>query len=150
MSKKVKYLKRTGIFLLITGTLLFLYRPTINTTTFNILGSFMLCVGGSLCWHSRQYAAKAVAKRIIKWTGIFFIITGTPLYVYRSTALKINTLGAVMLLVGAFLYWRSRQYAAEAVAKRIISDSKPDVLYLRGFGTAHLFRRRLWVFFLVG
>ena len=95
----------------------------------------MLLVGGFLCWQSRQYAGKAVANRIIKWTGIFLFITGTPLYVYRSTAYKINTLGALMLLVGAFLYWRSRQYTAKEVAKRVITDLKPDVLYLRGFGT---------------
>ena len=76
----------------------------------------MLLVGGFLCGRSRQYAAKEVARRIIKWTGIFLFITGTPLYVYGSTAYKINTLGALMLIIGAFLYWRSRQYAAEAVA----------------------------------
>ena len=136
MTKTIKYLKWTGIFLLIRGTPLFAYRSTAyNTTIFNILGALMLLVGGFLCWHSRQYAAKAVGKRIIKWTGIFLFITGTPLYVYRSTAYKINILGALMLLVGAFLYWRSRQYAAEAVANRIISDSTPNVLYLRGFAT---------------
>ncbi len=76
--------------------------------------------------------------KYLKWTGIFLLITGTPLFAYRSTAYNttiFNILGSLMLLVGAFLYWRSRQYAAEAVANRIISDSKPDVLYLRGFGT---------------
>jgi hypothetical protein len=40
-----------------------------------------------------------------------------------------------LTFVGAFLYWRGRQYAAKAVAERVISDSKPDVLYLRAFGT---------------
>jgi hypothetical protein len=40
-----------------------------------------------------------------------------------------------MLFVGGFLCSHSRRYAAKAVAKRIFSDSKPDVLYLRGFGT---------------
>ena len=40
-----------------------------------------------------------------------------------------------MMLVGAFLYWRCRQYADKAVAEKVISDSKTDVLYLRGFGT---------------
>jgi hypothetical protein len=37
-----------------------------------------------------------------------------------------------MLVVGAFLYWRSRQYDAP-VGERVISDSKPNVLYLRSF-----------------
>ena len=40
-----------------------------------------------------------------------------------------------MLLTGAFLYWRGRQYAARAKAQEIISDGKPDVLYLRTFRT---------------
>ena len=39
----------------------------------------------------------------------------------------------VLLPGGAFLIWRGRQYAAQASAKRIISDSKPHLLYLRAF-----------------
>ena len=34
---------------------------------------------------------------------------------------------------GTFLFWRGRQYAAKADAERIITDSDPDVLYLRTF-----------------
>ena len=38
-----------------------------------------------------------------------------------------------MFLCGAFLFWRGRQYAAKADAERIVTDSTPDVLYLRAF-----------------
>jgi hypothetical protein len=73
--------------------------------------------------------------KYFKWTGIFLLITGTPMFVYQSKANTIKILGALMLLVGTFLYWRSRQYADKEVAKRVISDSKPHALYLRSFGT---------------
>jgi hypothetical protein len=78
----------------------------------------------------------------LKWTGIFLLITGTLLFAYRAIAHHIiifNTSGQLITLVGALLYWRSRQYAAKEVAKRVISDSKPDVLYLRSFGTDRSF-----------
>jgi len=39
----------------------------------------------------------------------------------------------LLLLGGAFCYWRGRQYAARMSATTIITDSKPDVLYLRAF-----------------
>jgi hypothetical protein len=42
-------------------------------------------------------------------------------------------LGLLMTFVGAFLIWRGRQYAAKAAAERIVTDSNPDVLYLRAF-----------------
>jgi len=84
--------------------------------------------------------------KLLKRTGIFLLITGTlslfaDQFAYRSTAYNttiFNILGALtgaLILVGAFLYWRSRQYVAKAVANRITSDSKPDVVYLRVFGT---------------
>ena len=38
-----------------------------------------------------------------------------------------------MILGGAFLCWRGRQYRAQATAQDIFADSKPDVLYLRAF-----------------
>ena len=50
-----------------------------------------------------------------------------------ETLVVISFLPILMLLGGAFLFWRGRQYAAQAAAERIISDSKPDVLYLRTF-----------------
>jgi hypothetical protein len=41
--------------------------------------------------------------------------------------------GLILIPGGAFLIWRGRQYAARASAKRMISDSKPRLLYLRAF-----------------
>ncbi len=87
--------KRTGIFLLIAGS--------------------VLSAGSTLLFDVPRLKPAGVAGDII--TLIF------------------SMLSAPMLVVGAFLYWRSRQYADKAVAERVISDSKPDVLYLRGFGT---------------
>jgi hypothetical protein len=135
MTEKIKLLKRTGIFLLITGTLFLAYRPTAHITKLDMLGDLMLLLGMLLYWCIPQYIAKEVAKRIIKRTGIIFLITGYLLLAYGSMAKAIHILGAPMLLAGAFLYWRSRQYTAKEVAKRVITDSKPDVLYLRSFKT---------------
>jgi hypothetical protein len=42
-------------------------------------------------------------------------------------------LSPTLILSGAFLSWRGRQYAAQAIAESIITDSKPDLLYLRPF-----------------
>jgi hypothetical protein len=39
----------------------------------------------------------------------------------------------VMIVGGAFLCWRGRQYRAQANAGNIFGDAKPDVLYLRAF-----------------
>src|SRR4029077_14893899 len=39
----------------------------------------------------------------------------------------------LMTLVGAFLIWRGRQYAGKAANERIVTDSHPDLLYLRAF-----------------
>jgi hypothetical protein len=39
----------------------------------------------------------------------------------------------VLIPGGAFLIWRGRQYAAQANVKRIITDSKQHLLYLRAF-----------------
>jgi hypothetical protein len=76
--------------------------------------------------------------KYLKWTGIFLLITGT-FFLYLSPPAHQSTTSYIfwylVLLVGARLYWRSRQYADKAVAERVISDSKPDVLYLRSFLT---------------
>ena len=45
----------------------------------------------------------------------------------------LNPLGVLMTFVGVFLIWRGRQYAAKVAAERIVTDSNPDVLYLRAF-----------------
>jgi hypothetical protein len=39
----------------------------------------------------------------------------------------------LIFYVGFFLFWRGRQYAAKANTERIVTDSNPDVLYLRSF-----------------
>src|SRR6516225_10348056 len=49
--------------------------------------------------------------------------------------------------LGAFLFWRGRQYAAQASAVSIITDAKPHLLYLRPFQsdwttTKNIFRNR--------
>ena len=88
--------------------------------------------------------------RGFKRTGIFLLITGFLLAAGQLLFIDVPRLkpagaaGDVILpicflfpvpiiLVGALLYWRSRQYADETVAKRAISDSRPNVLYLRSF-----------------
>jgi hypothetical protein len=82
--------------------------------------------------------------------GIFLLITGSLLGVGSLLLLDVprltpaGTVGTVIqiscflfpgpiLVVGAFLYLRSRQYVDETVATRVISDSRPHVLYLRSF-----------------
>jgi hypothetical protein len=47
--------------------------------------------------------------------------------------LRIDPLSLLMILGGAFLFWRGRQYAAKANTERIVTDSDPHVLYLRAF-----------------
>jgi hypothetical protein len=116
MTEKIKLLKRTGIFLLITGTLLVAYRITAQitghyTTKFNMWGTpvnmwgtLMIFFGVLLYWCIPQYIAKEVAKRIIKWTGMFILFTGYLLFAYGSMANEIHVLGPFILLFGAFLY----------------------------------------------
>src|SRR6266550_2776025 len=88
---------------------------------------------------------KIKSSRVLKGTGIFLLVAGTLLappyrwlirdHFIGGITMMLNILSLPMLFVGAFLYWRSRQYADKAVAEKLISDSKPDVLYLRSFGT---------------
>jgi hypothetical protein len=62
------------------------------------------------------------------WTD-FLAEAGIVRDIYDYTLLS-----ALFLIAGgAFLIWRGRQYAAQASAKRIISDPKPHLLYLRAF-----------------
>jgi hypothetical protein len=42
-------------------------------------------------------------------------------------------LSPTLTFAGAFLYWRGRQYAAQASAESVITDVKPHLLYLRPF-----------------
>jgi hypothetical protein len=81
MTEKIKYgrgFKRTGIFLLVAGTLLGLmsgflsFRITGSSWSlsfqlmFQFLVTTLLFVGGFLYWRGRQYADKAVAGRVIR------------------------------------------------------------------------------------
>ncbi len=86
--------------------------------------------------------ASKPSGRAHKRIGITFLVTGGVLeLVFRfipdsemnAVLWVISILAVPIILVGAFLFWRGRQYAALADAQRIISDSKPDVLYLRTF-----------------
>lgn len=80
-----------------------------------------------------------VAAGIISSSAIQALNMFAKWFVFLSTQADIVAYicGAPWALVlipgGAFLIWRGRQYAAQASAKRIISDSKPHVLYLRAF-----------------
>ena len=88
---------------------------------------------------------KIKSGRGLKKAGMLLLVTGLfgllIQAVPHSVLPHINNaiLGLViyffMTFVGAFLYWRGRQYAAKAVTEKVISDSKPDVLYLRAFQT---------------
>jgi hypothetical protein len=93
---------------------------------------------------------KIKSGRVLKKAGMLLLVTGffgggllaagldyvshsvLP-HIIKSNLAVIITLS--MMWVGVLLYWRGREYADKAVAKRVISDSKPDVLYLRAFGT---------------
>src|SRR4029434_7865424 len=55
----------------------------------------------------------------------------------------------LMIIGGAFLCWRGRQYRAMATAQSIIADNKPDVLYLRAFDNdSSVLRFVCWSFLL--
>jgi hypothetical protein len=58
-------------------------------------------------------------------------------------------ISVLMIIGGALLCWRGRQYRAKATAQSIIGDSKPDVLYLRAFDTdSSVLRYVAWSFLL--
>ena len=88
----------------------------------------------------------------LKRTGVALIAAGIivnsaiqALYAFPSWLVFLSTQADIVVYIyyapwalvlipgGAFLIWRGRQYAAQASAKRIISDSKPHLLYLRAF-----------------
>jgi len=59
----------------------------------------------------------------------------TPLWVnnYKLLWTILSVLSATIACSGAFLYWRGRQYASQAIAESVITDDKPHLLYLRPF-----------------
>jgi len=50
-----------------------------------------------------------------------------------------NILRVTLMFSGAFLYWRGRQYAAQASAESVITDAKQHLLYLRPFRSDYTF-----------
>src|SRR5881409_57079 len=80
--------------------------------------------------------------RLLKSSGVILLLAAFMLLgAGRSSNLHIPDvaklfcllLGGLIGALGAFLVWRGRQYAAKADAERILTDHKPDVLYLRSF-----------------
>jgi hypothetical protein len=63
--------------------------------------------------------------------GVPWIGQSAPFGIVRTVLTQFGIL--VIIPAGAFLFWRGRQYAAQASAERIITDSKAHLLYLRAF-----------------
>jgi hypothetical protein len=89
-------------------------------------------------------ALKRAGVALIAAGIIFYIVTNgvVPSYLFPSVPYDILSWGKMALQyfllfvtipAGAFLLRRGRQYAAQASAKTIITDSKSHVLYLRAF-----------------
>jgi hypothetical protein len=70
--------------------------------------------------------------KYLKSIGKILLIMGFLIYGVSS---KLWVLGAIITLIGAFLFWRGRQYETKAISKHAIRDPKYNVLYLRPFET---------------
>src|SRR5262249_16373494 len=79
---------------------------------------------------------------VIKISGYALYVAGVGLasllqYHYGSTNWRIylSSFAVMLSLVscGLFLSWHGRQYTAKANGERMLTDSKPKVLYLRAF-----------------
>jgi len=68
-------------------------------------------------------------------SGIVFNSVGSWVWVnnFKLLWVILYILSPTLAFSGGFLYWRGRQYAAQASAKSIITDAKPHLLYLRPF-----------------
>src|ERR1044071_5748003 len=84
------------------------------------------------------------AGKALRRTGVVLLIVGVVSgYVIRllgqnpatSELLPFTFLPILMILAGAFFFWRGRQYAARATAHVPSAGSGPYVLYLRDFRT---------------
>ncbi len=62
-----------------------------------------------------------------------FILRGVPGVPDNELTTVLGWLVIPLLLSGAFLFWRGRQYAAQAAAPGILAGSGPQILYLRPF-----------------
>ena len=84
----------------------------------------------------------------LKRIGVTLIVAGLmspgitvwPLISYSGmdetgVGLFVSLFAGFLAAGGLFLLWRGRQYAAKADAERIVTDSNPNVLYLRAFRT---------------
>jgi hypothetical protein len=89
--------------------------------------------------------------------GITFLVAGFLVATYfgyldyREIVITFpeRFISLAMVVGGAFLCWRGRQYRAQATAQNIFGDAKPDVLYLRAFeADRSIFRYVAWCFFL--
>ena len=58
-----------------------------------------------------------------------------------------NILPATLMFSGAFLYWRGRQYAAQASAESVVTDAKQHLLYLRPFRSDYTMTKGLFRLF---
>jgi hypothetical protein len=71
--------------------------------------------------------------------GLMMPVTAWPFISYNEMDRTWRVELFVCLLIvpfaagGTLLFWRGRQYAAKADAERIVTDSNPNVLYLRAF-----------------
>jgi hypothetical protein len=71
--------------------------------------------------------------RELKLLGIGLFVLGGIIYgVMPEDSLQV-LLGVPVMLVGMFVHFRGRRHVAKLAAPNILSDSKPDVLYLRAF-----------------
>jgi len=81
-------------------------------------------------------------------TNLVLDFTSSLLWPHHKLLLVIlDFLQPISIGLGAFLFWRGRQYAAQASAVSIITDAKPHLLYLRPFQsdwttTKNIFRNR--------
>lgn len=81
--------------------------------------------------------------KALKRVGKFLLTVGVLIVlVFLTTDIEIDGylsviiwLSVFIIPLGAFLYWRGRQYIASTISKKIISDLKSHVIYLRDFKT---------------
>jgi hypothetical protein len=72
---------------------------------------------------------------VVGWVNI--VVVGLGGFLVRSYSILLWVilflLTLTLMSAGAFLSWRGRQYAAQASAESVITDTKPHLLYLRPF-----------------
>src|SRR6516162_10302166 len=98
------------------------------------------------------------APRYTAWrvTGIALMVAGMiSSYVLSFSGWRIGTeskllfwilvaLFPILAVPGAFLFWRGRQYAAQASAEGILTDANPHLLYLRPFRSDETTRKQVF------